>query len=161
MTKTILISALTLLSFTASSKEYPMRCLENPQEWSAHYANPTQTIDKKARQNLTQWTPKVTALWQELETVLAGADFQGQGMAAASFQAWADKQDKLLRAVQQSLRKFSYTGTDYEVCTQALTYGITFQKDYARALAVYHDPAHPEVQQAAADLQKYLQHLPQ
>lgn len=152
MTKTILISALTLLSFTASSKEYPMRCLENPQEWSAHYANPTQTVDKKARQNLTQWTPKVTALWQELETVLASADFQAQGMAAASFQAWA---------VQQSLRKFSYTGTDYEVCTQALTYGITFQKEYARALAAYHDTAHPEVQQAAADLQKYLQHLPQ
>lgn len=42
MTKTILlISALTLLSFTASGKEYPMRCLENPQEWLTHYANPT------------------------------------------------------------------------------------------------------------------------
>ena len=62
-----------------------MRCLENPQEWLAHYANPTRTIDKKARQNLTQWTPKVTAPWQELETVLASADFQAQSMRKFSY----------------------------------------------------------------------------
>lgn len=113
-----------------------MRCLENPQEWLAHYANPTRTIDKKARQNLTQWTPKVTAPWQELETVLASADFQAQ-----------------------SMRKFSYTGTDYEACTQALTYAIAFQKDYARADGLSRSRV-SRVQQAAAGLQKYLQHLP-
>lgn len=158
--KKMMVCLVGLAAVSAFGKEYPMRCMENPEEWSSQYSNPEKTVDKKARRNLVQLTPKIEALWKELQAIMSSEAFQAEGMSSEAFQAWAVKHQKLTEEVQKKLMDFSYTNTDYAVCEQAVQYGLAFQKEYARAMAAHGVPTHPAVQEEEADLMKYLNYLP-
>lgn len=157
--KKILISLL-VISASSFAKEYPMRCMADPSEWSAQYSNPEKTVSKKARENLTKLTPKIEKMWQELQKIMASDAFKAEGLGAANFQAWDEKRETLSKEIQTALMKYDYINTDYTVCEQAVQYGLSFQKEYARELITYKDPQHPKVQKAEEDLMKYLKHLP-
>lgn len=151
---------LLVVSVASAAKEYPMKCMADPAEWSAQYSNPEKTVDKKARENLTKLTPKIEKMWQELQKVMASDAFKAEGLSSAKFQAWDEKREALSKEIQTALMKYDYINTDYTVCEQAVQYGLSFQKEYARELIAYKDPQHPSVQKAEKDLMKYLKHLP-
>ncbi|MFC2406117.1 MAG: hypothetical protein ACFNTM_00230 [Cardiobacterium sp.] len=157
--KKILI-ALLVISASSFAKEYPMRCMADPSEWSKQYSNPEKTVSKKARENLTKLTPKIEKMWQDLQKVMASDSFKAEGLGAANFQVWDEKREALSKEIQTALMKYDYINTDYTVCEQAVQYGLSFQKEYARELITYKDPQHPKVQKAEEDLMKYLKHLP-
>lgn len=157
--KKILISLL-VISASSFAKEYPMRCMDDPSEWIAQYSNPEKTVSKKARENLTKLTPKIEKMWQELQKIMVSDAFKAEGLGAANFQAWDEKREALSKEIQTALMKYDYINTDYTVCEQAVQYGLSFQKEYARELITYKDPQHPKVQKAEEDLMKYLKHLP-
>nr|DAO73907.1 MAG TPA: hypothetical protein [Caudoviricetes sp.] len=157
--KKILI-ALLVISASSFAKEYPMRCMADPSEWSAQYSNPEKTVSKKARENLTKLTPKIEKMWQDLQKIMVSDDFKAEGLGAANFQAWDKKREELTKEIQTALMKYDYINTDYTVCEQAVQYGLSLQKEYARELVTYKNPQHDAVQKAEEDLMKYLKHLP-
>ena len=151
---------LLVVSVASAAKEYPMKCMADPAEWSAQYSNPEKTVDKKARENLTKLTPKIEKMWQELQKVMASDAFKAEGLSSEKFQAWDEKKDALMKEIQAALMKFDYVNTDYTICEQAVQYGLSFQKEYARTFITYKDAQHPEVKKAEEDLMKYLKYLP-
>ena len=157
--KKILISLL-VISSSSFAKEYPMRCMDDPSEWSAQYSNPEKTVSKKARENLTKLTPKIEKMWQELQKIMASDAFKAEGLSSAKFQSWDKKQEALMKEIQEALMKFDYINTDYTICERAVQYGLSFQKEYARTFITYKDAQHPEVKKAEEELMKYLEHLP-
>jgi hypothetical protein len=157
--KNTLISLL-VISVSSFAKEYPMKCMADPAEWSAQYSNPEKTVDKKARENLTKLTPKIEKMWRELQKVMASDAFKAEGLSSEKFQAWDKKKDALMKEIQAALMKFDYVNTDYTICEQAVQYGLSFQKEYARTFITYKDAQHPEVKKAEEELMKYLKYLP-
>lgn len=140
---------------------YAMRCMENPQDWSAQYRNPEKTIDEDAKKNLTDLTPKIKKMWADLKPVMDSAEFKAQGLSSPVFQKWDEAHKTLLNEVLSKLSDFSYTNTDYSVCEQAVQYGLAFQKEYARAMASFGDAKYPTVKKQEAELMKYFKYLPE
>lgn len=153
---------LILLAFTIGilsntyAEDYPYQCNYNKTESRAE-----KQATKADKQALIALTPEVKVLWKELQKIIATPDFKKYGLQIDAYKHWAKKQNALKEKVRKVFAEGEYFGTDYELCESVFLYGVGFQSDYARTLAIHQDDNNERVIKAKNELLQFIDVLPE
>lgn len=140
MKKLILIAfGISLLSNTYA-KDFPYQC-----NYKKTQSRAEQQATKADKQKLIALSPEVKALWKALQKITATPGFKKHGLQAEAYKRWEEKQDALKQKVKKIFAEGEYFGTDYELCESVFLYGVGFQSDYARTLAIYQNDKNERV----------------